>query len=146
MLADPAEVTDLAFPKLDDDDLRQLDRLASTHVYDDGEFVLRAGQSDVDLFVVKSGQIDILNPADDDRLIVTHGPGEFAGDIDLLTRRPVIVNAVARGETSGGKTVLLRVPGVQLREVLNTIPRLGEKLITAFQVRREQCSAAGCWG
>jgi thioredoxin reductase (NADPH) len=140
------EIANLAFPRLADDELRQLDDVATCQSYGDGEVIFRAGQADVDLFIIRKGQIDILNPADENRLIVTHGPGEFAGDIDLLTRRPVIVTAVARGERPGGRTELLRVPGVQIRQVLNTIPRLGEKLITAFQVRREQLQKSGVLG
>ena len=53
--------------------------------------------------------------------------GSSAGDIDLLTGRPVIVTAVARGETR-----VLCVPGSQLRTLLNRVPSLGEKLIVAF--------------
>ena len=34
-------------------------------------------------------------------------------------------------------TRVLRLPGDKLRELLNTVPRLSEKLLTAFQFRRE---------
>lgn len=103
--------------------------------------MFRAGQADLDLFVVEDGAVDILNPSDEDRRVATHHPGEFAGDIDLLTRRPVIVNAIARG-----KTRLLRVPSGKLRELLTRVPRLSEKLLTAFQERRRMLSAAGVLG
>jgi len=135
------ETHNAAFPKLDDDEMQALCTHATTCAYHDGEKVFRAGDADIDLFVVESGGLDILNPTDDNRLIVTHGPGEFAGDIDLLTRRPVIVTAVANGETK-----LLRVPAKKLRAVLNTIPRLSDKLLTAFQVRRAQLQEAGVLG
>jgi thioredoxin reductase (NADPH) len=141
MPTDTADVADLAFPKLDEAELRMLGRMATTQTYDDGETIFRAGEAAIDLFVVKSGGIDILNPTNENRLIVTHQPGEFAGDIDLLTRRPVIVTARAHGPTQ-----LLRVPSGRLHEVLNAIPRLGEKLITAFQVRREQLQRGGVLG
>src|SRR5204863_6149074 len=108
----------IAFPKLDAADLAALAPLASCSEYSDGQYVFRAGDADLDLFVVDSGAIEILNPADGDRHVVTHGPGQFAGDIDLLTRRPVIVNAIARG-----KTRLMRVPGARLREILHKVPR-----------------------
>jgi thioredoxin reductase (NADPH) len=73
--------------------------------------------------------------------VVTHGPGQFAGDIDLLTRRPVLVNAVARG-----KTRVMRVPGPKLREILNKVPRLSEKLLIAVQERRRLLSQTGVIG
>src|SRR3954471_13004530 len=94
-----------AFPKLDASELDQLRPLATRRSCRDGEIIFKAGDADIDLFVVESGGIDILNPTDENALIVTHRAGEFAGDIDLLTRRPVIVTAVARGQTE-----LLRVP------------------------------------
>src|SRR5262249_27376439 len=68
-------------------------------------------------------------------------PGQFAGDIDLLTRRPVIVNGVARG-----KTKLMRVPGPRLRELLNKVPHLSEKMLIALQERRRLLSQAGVLG
>ena len=132
---------ELAFPRLSDADLSALRPLATSCAFEDGQSVFRAGDADLDLFVVESGAIDILNPADDDKLIVTHGPGEFAGDIDLLTRRPVIVNAVARGATR-----LIQVPGARLREVLNKVPYLGEKMMIAIQERRRLLSVAGVLG
>jgi thioredoxin reductase (NADPH) len=142
MITDTEEIARAAFPRLTEDEIRQLECTAEPESRADGDIVFKAGQADVDLFVVRSGQIDILNPTDGHSLIATHGPGEFAGDIDLLTRRPVIVTAVARGP----RTELLRVAGGRLREVLNTIPRLSEKLLTAFQVRREQLQRGGVLG
>lgn len=135
-----------AFPKLDDEDLEAIGQLATCECFDDGEMVLHVGQADVDLIVVEKGTIDILNPADHDRLIVTHGPGGFVGDIDLLTRRPIIYSAVARGDGKGGPTRIMRVPGTSLRKLLNAVPRVGEKMIIAFQVRRQALQQAGVVG
>ncbi len=103
--------------------------------------MFHVGQPDLDLFVVESGAIEIINPADEDRHVVMHGPGQFAGDIDLLTRRPVIVNAIARGRTQ-----VIRVPGDRLREILSKVPRLSEKLLVACMERRRLLTAAGVLG
>ena len=64
----PGEET--AFPKLTRAEIDVLKPLATPHDYADGEIVFRAGQADIDLFVVESGQIDILNPTDGNRVIV----------------------------------------------------------------------------
>jgi hypothetical protein len=56
----------IAFPTLDDSDLAALAPLASCSEFEDGQYVFRAGDADLDLFVVDSGAIEILNPADDD--------------------------------------------------------------------------------
>jgi thioredoxin reductase (NADPH) len=131
-----------AFPRLDAHEMEVVEEMGRAQRFADGEVVFCAGQADVDLFVVKTGGIQILNPTAGDREIVTHGPGEFAGDIDLLTRRPVIVTARARGDD----VVLLRVPNAKLRDVLNAIPRLGEKMIRAFAERRQQLEKSGVLG
>src|SRR5271170_6797709 len=130
-----------AFPQLSAAELAVLKPLATAHDCADGEIVFRAGQADIDLFVVESGLIDIINPTDGHRVIVTHGPGQFSGDIDLLTGRPVIVTAVARGQSR-----IWRVPGSHLRSLLNRVPSLGEKLIVAFTRRRELLSQSGGLG
>ena len=130
-----------AFPRLTTAEIAVLKPLATAHDYEDGETVFRAGQADLDLFVVESGKVDILNPLDGNRVIATHGIGQFSGDIDLLTGRPVIVTAVARGPSR-----VWRVPGSHLRALLNRVPSLGEKLIVAFTRRRELLSQLGGFG
>src|SRR5688572_8005795 len=105
-----AQTEDVAFPHLTSAEIAHIKPLATLHEYADGEIIFRVGQADIDLHIVESGQIEILNPTDGHRIIVTHEPGQFAGDIDLLTGRPVIVTAVARG-----KTRVLCVPASQLR-------------------------------
>src|ERR1700685_2966916 len=121
-----------AFPRLSAVEFAVLKSLATPHDYADGDIIFRAGQADIDLFVVESGLIDILNPTNDNQVIATHEPGQFSGDIDLLTGRPVIVTAVARGQSR-----VWGVPGSQLRGVLNRVPSFGEKLTVAFMRRRE---------
>jgi len=134
-------IEETAFPRLTTAEIAVLKPLATPHDYADGETVFRAGQADIDLCVVESGLLDILNPTDGNRVIVTHDRGQFSGDIDLLTGRPVIVTAVARGPSR-----IWRLPGIHLRALLNRVPSLGEKLIIAFTRRRELLSQMGVVG
>src|SRR5215471_18782720 len=134
----PANAT--AFPKLTAADMALLKPLATACSFKDGETIYRAGDADVDLFVVDSGEVAILNPADGE-VIVSYGPGQFSGDIDLLTRRPVIVTGVARGQTQ-----LLRVSGARLREVLNRLPHFAEVMLVAIQERRRLLAETGVFG
>src|SRR5580765_2368871 len=124
-----------AFPRLTAAELAIVKRLAKPCEYADGGIIFRAGQPEIDLYVVESGGMEIRNPADGDRLITVHEPGHFSGDIDVLTGRPVLVTAVAKGPTR-----LLCIPNGQLRSLLNRVPSLGEKLIIAFTRRRELLS------
>jgi len=122
---------DIAFPVLTPEDLALLRPLGNSCEYEDGETIFRAGDDTVDLYVVESGAMEILNPAQNNRSVVTHGPGQFSGDIDLLTGRPPIVTAVARGRTH-----LTRIAGARLREMLTKLPHIGEVLLDAAQERR----------
>ena len=132
---------EVAFPRLSAAEFAVLQPLATTQDYLDGETIFRAGQADIDLFVVESGKIDIVNPTDGNRVIATHEPGQFSGDIDLLTGRPVIVSAVARGRSR-----IWCVPGSHLRALLNRVPSFGEKLMIAFTRRRELLAQLGVLG
>src|SRR5262245_60620840 len=114
-----AQLEEGAFPRLTSAELALVKPLVTRCDYADGQVIFRAGQADVDLFIVESGKIEIRNPTDGDRLIVTHEPGQFSGDIDLMTGRPVIVTGVARGATRA-----LRIPNSQLRMLLNRVPSL----------------------
>src|SRR5215831_2734250 len=130
----------VAFPKLTAGDLAQLKPLATPCSFENGETVFRAGDPEVDLFVVESGEVAILNPADGN-VIVTYGPGQFSGDIDLLTRRPVLVTGVAHGQAQ-----LLRISGARIREVLNKLPHFAEIMLLAIQERRRLLAEAGLFG
>jgi thioredoxin reductase (NADPH) len=136
-----APVEEVAFPRLTDAEIALVKPLSTARSYADGETIFRAGQADIDLYVVEDGQIEIQNPRNGERVIVVHEPGQFSGDIDLLTGRPVVVTGVARG-----KTHLLCIPGSHLRTLLNRVPSFGEKLIAAFTRRRELLSKLGTVG
>src|SRR5438132_611226 len=137
----PAASEGLAFPHLTPRDLEQLRPFGTPCSYEDGQVVFTAGEDAVDLFIVESGAMEILNPAQDNRSVITHGPGQFSGDIDLLTRRPPLVTAVARGRTH-----LTRISGVRIREVLNKVPHLGEILLAAALERRRLLLETGAVG
>ena len=138
-MASPAEIE--AFPVLTAGDLDRIRDFASVEEFADGATIFRAGDRELDLLVVEEGGIEIQNPSDGHGVIVTHGPGQFAGDIDLLTGRPVIVTGVARGPTR-----VLRIPSGQLRILLNRVPNLGETLIVATTRRRELLGKTGRFG
>src|SRR5258706_1577522 len=130
-----------AFLKLTQADIANIRSVAGAQDVAEGEPAFRPGPANFRLFRVESGLPDIFNPAERNALIVPHQPGEFAGDIDMLTGRPVIVTAIARGPTR-----VLRVPSNQMRKLLSMMPSLGEKLLIAFQVRRDLLVRSGLAG
>src|SRR5262249_26293191 len=134
-----AQTEETAFPRLTSAELALVKPLARPCDYADGDIVFRAGQPNIDLYVVESGRMEIRNPTDGGRLIAVHEPGNFSGDIDVLTGRPVIVTAIAKGPTR-----LLCVPNGQLRTLLNRVPSLRATLTVAFPRPRALWAHVGC--
>ena len=68
--------------------------------YADGEKLFDAGDRDLSFFVVKSGEVEIVDESGETpRTVVVLGPGEFTGDVTQLTGGPAIVRAIARGDS-----------------------------------------------
>ena len=89
----------LAFPKLSASRVERLAGLASYARSRTARPSSRPGSA-ASFYVVESGEIAIVDEsADAPKTIVVHGPREFTGDVSLLTDRPAVISAYARGET-----------------------------------------------
>ena len=73
------------------------------------------------------GILSILNPADDNDVLIVLEAGQFSGDLDLLTGRSPIVTAVARGRLR-----ILQVLSEKLPELLIKAPLLSDKPYYCF--------------
>jgi thioredoxin reductase (NADPH) len=132
----------LAFPRLSDSEITCLAGLARTCSFEDGDIVFEAGQRGLPLYVVKSGEIVIVDDSGDQaKEIVAHGPGEFTGDVSLLTDRPAAISAYARG-----KVQAYCVSQGNIKRVIQEIPDLSDKLLEAFQTRRFLLEKSGFVG
>jgi thioredoxin reductase (NADPH) len=125
----------VAFPKLDE---TQISRLASCtaaapKLFHDGQTLFAVGDQNMNFFIVKSGEVEIIDYSGDQPKTVTiHHPGEFTGDISHLTGLPAIVSGIARGECE-----VYEVSGDALRRVLNQCPTVSDIILQAFIARRQ---------
>src|SRR5512135_348141 len=132
----------LAFPKLSESEVEGLAGMARICSFQDGELIFQAGQRGLSFYVVASGAIAIVDEsADVPKTVVVHGPREFTGDVSLLTDRPAVISAYARGETRA-----YCVSQAELRRVIQEIPELSDKLLEAFQTRRIMLERSGFVG
>ena len=132
----------LAFPKLSEAEVECLAGLAKVCSFEDGETIFQAGQRGLPFYVVESGEIAIVDESrDEPKTIVVHGPREFTGDVSLLTDRPAVVSAYARGACRA-----YCVSQAELRRVIQEIPDLSDKLLEAFQTRRIMLERSGFVG
>src|SRR4051794_1206201 len=107
----------VAFPKLDETKIQKLAHCtaAAPKWYRDGEALFRVGERDIHFFIVKSGEVEIVDSSGDEpRTVTVHGPGEFTGDVSHLTGLPAVVSAIARGDCE-----VYEISGDALRSALN---------------------------
>ncbi|HSM54937.1 MAG TPA: FAD-dependent oxidoreductase [Candidatus Sulfomarinibacteraceae bacterium] len=127
-----------AFPRLSPEQIEELGAYAQRRTFEDGQTLFEAGESDFKFFIIIEGTVEILEPSSGRPHTVTvHQAGEFTGDIDMLTGRPSLLTAVARGEV-----LVYQLAAEELRRILSEEPRLGEEILRAFLARRELLEAS----
>jgi thioredoxin reductase (NADPH) len=125
----------IAFPTLDEAQINQLGRCtdALPKLYRNGQTLFAVGDHDMKFFIVKSGEVEILDySGDKPKTLVIHRKGEFTGDISHVTGLPAIVSAVARGDCE-----VYEVTGDALRRALNQCPGISDIILQAFIARRQ---------
>ena len=101
------------------------------------EVLLEVGDNVVPFFVVVSGELEALRPAGgDDTAIATVGPGQFSGEVNMITGRRALVRI--RVSKSGEVIELDRQAVVRL---VQTDAELSEILLRAFILRRVELIA-----
>src|SRR5882762_2339950 len=135
---------DVAFPRLTDIQMAEVQRCTGARVqrYRAGQPLFQLGQRDFHFFLIKSGEIEIVDPsADTPRTIIVHGPGEFTGDVAHLTGTSAVVTAIARSDSE-----VYEVPAEGVRQLLHRCPSLGDIILRAFIARRQLLREAGGFG
>jgi thioredoxin reductase (NADPH) len=121
------------FPRLSDAQMARLTRFGQRRKVEKGEIVFdQSGQASPDFFVVLSGAMEIVQPADGKEVLITvHLPGEFTGEVNMLSGRRSLVRAriVEAGE-------LLVITPETLRKLVQSDADLSELLMRAFILRR----------
>jgi thioredoxin reductase (NADPH) len=125
----------VAFPILDATQISQLAGYtnAEPKLFRDGQTLFRVGEQNINFFIVKSGEVEIVDYSGDEPKTVTiHRPGEFTGDISHLTGLPAVVSGIARGDCE-----VYEVTGDALRKALNQCPIISDIILQAFIARRQ---------
>jgi thioredoxin reductase (NADPH) len=130
-------VDDHLFPTLSDAQIARISAHGRRRGTAIGDVLVEAGDRLVPFFVVLGGRIEVLRPSPGgDALIVSHGPGQFTGETNMLTGRPGL--ARARVSEPGEVIELTRE---QLLALIQTDAELSEILMRAFILRRLQLIA-----
>jgi len=125
----------IAFPKLDDRQISQLAALGQRRTLRRGDFLFKAGQRDVGLTVVLSGELEVYEARDAKELILgTPGSRDFIGDVTILTGNSTLANVRGKAEESE----VLTIAAVAFRKALSELPGLGEIIVSALIMRRKR--------
>jgi thioredoxin reductase (NADPH) len=125
----------VAFPTLGE---RQISQLASCtgaqpKLFRDGQRLFSVGELDMKFFIVKSGEVEIVDHSGDQpKTITIHHKGQFTGEISQVTGQPAVVSAVARGDCEA-----YEITGEALRRALNQCPGISDIILQAFIARRQ---------
>jgi thioredoxin reductase (NADPH) len=131
------------FPTLSPAEVERLRRFGEVRNYDAGEPLMLVGQTGHGLTILLSGEAEI-SQHDQSGLrtpIVTHGPGNFMGELAQLSGRPSLVDAFALTPVEA-----VVIPPEQLRALLVAEAELGERIMRALILRRVGLIESGAGG
>jgi thioredoxin reductase (NADPH) len=123
---------DEIFPTLTPEQIARIGTHAKCRAVTAGELLIEEGSATVPFFVVKTGEIDVYRiSALGEELIAKHGPGQFTGDVNMLSGRRAMFRIRA---ATDGEVIELHRECVQ--ELVQTEADLGNLLLRAFILRR----------
>ena len=127
-------------PVLDAAQLEVLRRYGREHEMAAGEVLFAAGDATYDLIVVLAGEAQIVERLGQpgETAIARYGPGQFLGEIGLLTGQRAYLSATA---ATAGR--LLRVPVPQVRVIMAQEPGLSELILRTFLLRHAILTGRG---
>jgi len=131
--------TEQIFPILTSDQILRIANHAITRAMQPGEVLVELGDSTVPLFLVISGEIQIVRPSGASETIVAiYGPGQFTGEVNMLSGRPAIHQIRV---TEPGEVIVLERK--QMLALVKSDAELSEILMRAFILRRAELVSAG---
>ncbi len=125
--------SDVAFPRLDAAQVATMVAAGRSEELSAGQVLYGPGELDLELVVVLSGCVEIVDQIDtpQERVLATYGPRQFAGELNLITAEPALLSARS---TAPGEAVF--VSREALRTVVARDPRLGDLVMNALVARR----------
>ena len=127
------------FPTLTAEQIDRFAQLGTRRPLQRGEVLFEQGAWDARFYVVLRGSLQIVLPGDGgENPIVALRPGQFTGEMSMLSRRRSLV----RGRAAEDGEVL-EVPGGALRTIVQTDSELSELIMRAFILRRVSLVARG---
>jgi thioredoxin reductase (NADPH) len=124
---------DQIMPALDPLEIERVRRFGECHAFPVGAALYTVGQAAPGLMVVLDGKVDVghVDKTGQRTVLVTHGPGQFLGELAQLAGRPSLADATAREPVKA-----LIIPPDRLRALFVAEAELGERIMRALILRR----------
>jgi len=105
-----------------------------------GDVLFRDGDATYDLIVLLEGETRIVEhyAQPDEFVIASYGPGEFMGEISLLTGQRAYLTGVVSAPSR-----ILRIPVEQVHAIMDQELELSELILRAFLVRHSRLTRLG---
>jgi thioredoxin reductase (NADPH) len=134
---------DQIYPMLDRLEIERVRRFGNVRSFAAGESLWTVGQVAPGLMVILTGKVAVTehDQFDNHKPIGVHGPGNFLGELALLSGRPALVDAIAQEPVEA-----LIVPSEHLRALMIAEAELGERIMRALILRRVAILQAGIGG
>jgi thioredoxin reductase (NADPH) len=134
---------DQMFPDLDPLEVERVRRFGEVRSFAADEALFTTGQIGPGMIVILGGRVSIfqLDRSGERNLIITHGPGQFMGELAQLAGRPSLADAVAQEPVQA-----LIIPPDRLRALLVAEAELGERIMRALILRRVGLLETGAGG
>jgi aspartate ammonia-lyase len=114
------------FSGLNEEELGVISKMILTKIYKKGSFLFREKGARLELFVISSGEIEIVqNTPHGEERVIAFGKGDFIGEGALLDNFPHATSAKAVT-----KTTVLQFKRVDFQELMKTRPKIAVKLIS----------------
>ena len=127
------------FPTLTPAQLARIEAHGRMRAVEQGEVLAEAGQQVVPFIVIRRGIIDIVQPSSEQEIhIVTLGPGQFTGEINMISGRRTLVRV--RASVAGE---IIEMDQGKMLGLVQTDSELSEILMRAFILRRVSLIAQG---
>jgi len=121
-----------AFPILTETQIARLRPASKLRKVKPGDILFQPDDTEVPFFVLLSGSMEIVQPdLKGERLIATHSPGGFTGEITMISGQRCLV----RGRVTGAGE-FLEIPAEGLRSLVARDAELSEIFMRAFILRR----------
>jgi thioredoxin reductase (NADPH) len=132
-VAESLVVSDPVFPTLTELQIARLAAHARRRLIADGDVLVEVGDSSISFFVLLRGELQVVRPLPGgrDELVVTHAPGQFTGESNMITGRRALVRIRV---TKAGE--VLQLAREELQSLIQTDPELSAIFMRAFILRR----------